>query len=266
MTGSSNAYRTIELTRDGALGRITLNRPAKLNALSTTLLRELAVAAKEFDAQPDVKVVVIAGSGRAFSAGADLAAFTDAPDGVQGESARSSADAGREMADAIGGMRAITVARIHGHCIGGAVVLASACDLRVAGASAQFAIPETELGIPLAWGGIPRLVREIGPARTRELVMTCRPFSAAEAHAMGFVNQVPPDDALDAAVDTVVDALLAKSALVLRQTKQAVHDAAEQLVATTGAWSDADALQSALHDPESREVARAYLARLGGRR
>jgi enoyl-CoA hydratase/carnithine racemase len=266
VTSPPRPYSTLEVTRDGELGRITLNRPAKLNALSTTMLRELATAAADLDTHGDVKVVIVAGNGRAFSAGADLAAFTAPTDAgasaVEGESVRASADAGRAMADAIESMQAVTVARIHGHCVGGGVVLAAACDLRVAAASTRFSIPEVALGIPLAWGGIPRLVREIGPARTRELVMTCRPFGADEAHAMGFVNQVATDEGLDAAVDALVNALLSKSALVLDQTKRAVHDAAEALVATTGSWSDADALQSALHDPESRAVAAAYLERL----
>src|SRR5205807_10471691 len=133
-------------------------------------------------------------------------------------------DAGRQMAEAIESMRAVTIARVHGHCVGGAVVLVAACDLRVAAATTRFSIPEVDLGIPLAWGGIPRLVREIGPAVTKALVMTCRPFDAAEAHAIGFVNHVAAVHELAATVVSVVDALVSKSALVLEQTKQAVHD------------------------------------------
>ncbi len=253
---------TVESTTDGAVGRITLNRPDKLNPLGTHTLRELASAARSFDEDPNVKVVVVAGRGRAFSAGADLAVFTGTDSGATSDSARAAADAGRQMADAISAMRAVTVARLHGHCVGGGVVLAAACDLRIAARSTRFSIPEVALGIPLAWGGIPRLVREIGPARTRELVMTCRPFGADEAHAMGFVNQVAPDDQLDAAVEAFVAQLLSKSALVLEMTKRAVADAADALVPTSSAWSDADALQSALHDPESRAVAAEYITRV----
>jgi enoyl-CoA hydratase/carnithine racemase len=141
-------------------------------------------------------------------------------------------------------------------------VLAAACDLRVAATSARFSIPEVALGIPLAWGGIPRLVREIGPAMTRELVMTCRPFDADEARALGFVNRVVEETALDAAVTELVAQLVHKSPLTLEATKRAVHAAAEHLVGTAGAWADADALVTALHDPDSRAVARAYLGRV----
>ncbi|HTY96714.1 MAG TPA: enoyl-CoA hydratase/isomerase family protein, partial [Solirubrobacteraceae bacterium] len=158
-----------------------------------------------------------------------------------------------------------TVARIHGYCVGGAVVLAAACDLRVAGESAVFSIPEVDLGIPLAWGGIPRLVREIGPAMTRELVLTCRPFSAAEARELGFLNRVVADDRLEGAVEELVDELLGKSLLTLTATKLAVHAASEEMIATAGAWNDADSLLSGLSDPESRRSAEAYLKRMKDR-
>src|SRR5258708_17769806 len=156
---------------------------------------ELVEAARALDAIPTVKVVVIAGNGRAFSAGADIAGFGQPPSEIDAGTetgrhtaaggTREATDLGRRMVDAIESMRAVTIARLHGHCIGGAVVLAAVCDLRVAADDTRFVIPEVDLGIPLAFGGIPRLVREIGPTLTKELVMTGRPFSAAEALAAG---------------------------------------------------------------------------------
>ncbi|MGB3896107.1 MAG: enoyl-CoA hydratase/isomerase family protein, partial [Mycolicibacter sinensis] len=169
------------------------------------------------------------------------------------------------MAEAIEAMRAVTVARLHGHCVGGGVVLAAACDLRVAAEDTRFSIPEVDLGIPLAWGGIPRLVREIGPALTKELVMTCRPFDAAEAKAAGFVNGVVPEADLDAEVDALVENLVGKSALTLCGTKRQVNAVSEGMVATARSWNDADALVTALHDPESQAGARAYLERMSRR-
>jgi len=147
--------------------------------------------------------------------------------------------------------------------VGGGVVLAAACDLRVAAEDARFVIPEVDLGIPLAWGGIPRLVREIGPAATRDLVMTCRPFGAAEAQALGFVNRVVPAPELEEAATELARLLASKSAYTLRATLRAVDAAAEALVPTGGAWNDADSLAAARRDPESRETARRYLESLG---
>lgn len=244
---------------EGRIGRLTLARPEKLNPLSTGALDELAAAAAWFDAQAPVRVVIVAGAGRAFSAGADLAGFTGPGD----RSVRDGADAGRVMVEAIERMRAVTVAAIHGHCIGGGLLLAMACDIRVAAESTRFAIPEVDLGIPLTWGGIPRLVREIGPAATRDLVLSCRPFTAAEAHARGVVSRVVPDDALEREATGLARALARKSAYTLRATLDAVDAAAEELVSTAGAWSDADQFVTAVHDEESREVAARYLAERG---
>ena len=254
-------FSEIAVDVDGPRGDITLNRPAKLNPLSTTTLNELVSAARYLDTLAEVKVVVVAGNGRAFSAGADLASFTTAESSAA--VARDAADAGRRMAEAIEAMRAVTIAKIHGHCVGGGVVLASACDLRIAADDTRFSIPEVDLGIPLAWGGIPRLVREICPARTKELVMTCRPFGAAEALAAGFLNRTVPASDLAGAVDELVGQLTGKSALTLTATKRHTNAVTESMVGTVRAWNDADSLVTALRDPESRAAGAAYLKGLG---
>jgi enoyl-CoA hydratase/carnithine racemase len=263
-------FSEIDVKVDGPRGDITLNRPDKLNPLSTTTLNELVSAARYLDSLPSVKVVVVAGNGRAFSAGADLASFAAGGQagGRSGPAssalvAREAADAGRRMAEAIEAMRAVTIARIHGHCVGGGVVLASACDLRIAADDTRFWIPEVDLGIPLAWGGIPRLVREIGPARTKELVMTCRPFGAAEALAAGFLNRAVPASDLTAAVDELAGQLAGKSAFTLTATKRHTNAVTESMVGTMRAWNDADSLVTALRDPESRAAVTAYLKGFG---
>ena len=248
------AFETLEVAVDGAVGSLWLARPDKLNPLSTQALRELEDAARWFDQHPDLKVVTVGGRGRAFSAGADLGAFT-------GDGGRDDRDQGWRMGRALEEMRAVTIARIQGWCVGGGVVLAAACDLRIAATSARFSIPEIDLGIPLAWGGIPRLVREIGPARTKELVMTGREFSPAEALAAGFLNQVVPDDELDAVVDTLVAQLVAKPKLGLLATKAHANAVTESMVGTGRSWADADGLEAGLRDPEGRAVRQQYLDR-----
>ena len=180
-------FECLRVAVDGPIGRLELHRPERLNALSRQHLVELAEAARWFDTQRDVKVVGVTGAGRSFCAGFDLDDFADPDPDLP---MREVADLGRIMAEAVTDMRALTVVGVHGRCVGGGLVLAAACDLRVAADDAVFSIPEVELGIPLAWAGIPRLVREIGPALTKELVLTCRPFSPAEAAAFGFVNRV----------------------------------------------------------------------------
>jgi len=248
-------FETLVATAEASVGRLTLDRPDKLNALSIDTLTELTAAARWFDEQRHVKVVIVSGAGRAFSAGADLSSFEGKPE----ISPRDAADRGREMAEALEGMRALTIAAIHGWCVGGGLVLAAACDLRIAAEDARFSIPEVDLGIPLAWGGIPRLVREIGPALTKELVLTCRPFDAAEARGAGFLNRVVPAEALEDTVEKLAVSLAAKATHVLASTKRHVNAVTEQMVGTMRSWSDADGLVTALGDDECVQARRAYL-------
>lgn len=243
-------FTTLRAEVDGRIGRLTLTQPDKLNPLGTVPLAEIAEAAAWFDTT-DASIVVVTGEGRAFSSGFDLREFADTGPG--------SADLGRVMADSMERMRALTVAAIKGHCVGGGVVLAGVCDLRIAADDTVFSIPEVDLGIPLAWGGIPRLTREIGPALTRELVLTCRPFDAEEARSAGFVNRVVPRAELESAVDELAEQLARKAPSVVAATKRQVHEASENMASTTGAWADAIALGAALRDPDAREAARQYL-------
>lgn len=167
------------------------------------------------------------------------------------------------MVESVESMRAVTVAEIRGHCIGGGLLLAIACDLRLAARSTNFAIPEVDLGIPLTWGGIPRLVREIGATATRDLVLSCRSFTSAEALGLGLLSRVADDSHLGEQVATLALALSTKSVYTLRATLDAVDAAAEALVSTSGTWSDADQFVTAMHDPESRDVAARYLVARG---
>lgn len=248
-------FENITVQTKGPIGELRLTRPEKLNPLSTLTLQEIARAARFFDEQRDVKIVIVRGEGRAFSAGADLSSFA----GRQTLSARDAGEVGREMADALESMRALSIASIQGWCVGGGLVLAAACDLRVASEDARFSIPEVDLGIPLAWGGIPRLVREIGPALTKELVLTCRPFDAAEARAAGFLNRVVPADQLDATVDELAESLSKKASLTIYSTKRHVNAVTDQMVGTMRSWSDADGLALALSDEECGVARRNYL-------
>ena len=250
-------FTTLRLESSAPLARITLTRPERLNALSPTALRELIEVSLELKANPDVKVVVVGGEGRAFSAGFDLDAA-----GAAGPSA-STIDLGREMAEAVTAIPALTIARIHGHCVGGALVLAAACDLRLTAESTRFSIPEVDFGIPLAWGGIPRLVRELGPAITKELVLTCRPFTATEARSLGFLNRVVADDSLESEVDELAADLSAKPGFLIRQTKQLVDAVVEDAYSTRQSFRDADIAMQALSDEESRAARKRYLEQHG---
>lgn len=240
-----------------SIATLSLERPERLNALSRRLLHELIEACDWVERTPELKVVVLNGAGRAFSAGFDLDDFVNQSDG---HDTRATADLGRLAAEALTDIGPISIAAIHGHCVGGALVLAAACDLRLASDDARFSIPEVDLGIPLAWGGIPRLVRELGPAVTKELVLTCRSFDAAEALSLRFVNRVVARSELDATAHELATALAHKPGYALRTTKQQVNAVMEEIAGTRRNAGDADSLVVAMADPESRAIAREYLS------
>ena len=240
------------------IGYLHLNRPANLNALSLQVLSELIEAAHWFNTQPDVRVVVVSGRGRAFSAGADLQGFPKVGD----ENLREAADLGRQMVDAIEGMLAVTIAQLHGWCVGGGLVLAAACDIRIAADDTQFSIPEIDLGIPLAWGGIPRLVREIGPALTKELVMSCCVFSAQEAKQAGFLNRSIDHSQLDSQVVELAAQIAAKPKMPIQSTKQHVNAVTAGAIGLERSVADADALIGGLLDAECQQARSSYVRQL----
>jgi len=247
------AFETLTVGIEEGIGRLTLNQPEKLNPLGTNTLQEIVEATGWFD-ERNVPVVIISGEGRAFSSGFDLREFINGnPEGPNGPAV------GKQMADAIENMQAVAIAAVHGHCVGGGVVLVGACDLRIAATNTVFSIPEVDLGIPLAWGGIPRLVREIGPAMTRELVMTCRPFNAEEAKTIGFVNRVVTSEDLEEETLKLAKAIKKRPQSVIQTTKKQVQSAAEDLTSTQKEWIGEILISVAGLDQDAKESAQKYL-------
>lgn len=233
---------TLLVERDGELPglvTVTLNRPEKLNAISVTLHRELQEVCRQLQDDADARVVILTGAGRAFSAGADLGQRASDPSGrsLAGRFANSNplaervqASIGNRTAAALEGLDQVTIAAVNGLAIGGAVVFLACCDIRIAAESAWFSIPEVDLDIPLTWNALPRLVREMGPARTKELVMTCDRFSADDALRWGLLNHVVADAALLPRARALAGRLLAKDPVSLALTKSTTNALAEAMV------------------------------------
>ena len=253
------AYETITATIEHGIGRLTLDQPDKLNPLGTNTLQDIIDATTWFNKE-NVSVVIVSGNGRAFTAGFDLREFTNTD-----SSGKDGAVLGREMAEAVDRMKPVTIASLHGYCIGGGVVLASACDLRIASENTTFSIPEVDLGIPLAWGGIPRLVREIGPAMTKELVMTCRPFDAEEAKSFGFINRVVKDADLESQTVNMAEAIRKRPQPVIETTKNQVRAAADALASTKNEWVGEMLIAAASKDSVARSATQNYLNDKSGR-
>ena len=249
---------TVTVEESEGVVRLRLDRPEKLNALDDDIRRRLADALTELEDRPEVRVVVLEGAGRAFSAGADLtgAAYPDLD--VDWATRRHRTGAWQRLLDQFGRIPQATVARLHGHVIGGAVLLAAACDIRVAADDTVVRIPELAIGIPLTWAGVPLLVREVGLPVTRDWVMTGRGVTADELLRTGFATRVVPAAELDDAVGRCVGELLAMPAGPLAMTRALTAAIGRAAPATVAGWADPDVLAWSFQEPEGREAATEY--------
>jgi enoyl-CoA hydratase/carnithine racemase len=241
--------------------RITLNRPEKLNALNDDVRHELHAALDAVAEDHDVRVVVLAGAGRCFSAGADLATSVTPGTGKRPWADRRAAAGGwQRLLARLESLPQVTVASVHSHCVGGAALIAAGCDLRIAADDLAVSIPEVAIGIPLTWEGIPRLVREVGFPMARDLVMTGRRIDAAEAERCGFATRVVAAAELAAATDALVADLVQMPDAPLAMTKAMFGSMSRHALGTAG-WADADLIMWSLREPESGEAAADYVSR-----
>lgn len=243
--------------RPGGVAWVWMNRPEVHNAFDETLIAELAEAFSAIDADPAVRVVVLAGEGRSFSAGADLHWMRR-----QGEAAieDNRADA-RRLAALFRGIACCskpTLARVHGAALGGGLGLASACDICVASTRAVFATSEVRLGILPATIG-PYVIRAIGQRQALRYFQTAERIGAERAQEIGLVHEVAAPEELDARVGEVVEALLAGGPLAQAASKELIRALAGRPV--DDALIDDTALRIATlrATPEAREGLDAFL-------
>ena len=218
-------FETLLFERPGPhVARVVLNRPDVRNALNGTLIRELAGAFAALAAEEDVRAIVVAASGKAFCAGADLAFMREAAS-YTWEQNRADAEVLAEMLYTLHTCPVPVVARVHGDCYAGGMGIASVCDIRVVAEPVTFCLSEARLGLLPATIS-PYVIRAMGEQAARRYFVTAERFGAAEAKAMGFAHEVCAVDALDAKVDAIVAALVANGPLATRACKRLVHDVA----------------------------------------
>jgi enoyl-CoA hydratase/carnithine racemase len=211
----------VETSVDGHVALCRLNRPEARNALSPDLMEELAGAIEGFDADPEVRCIVIAGSDDAFASGADIGALRERT--FQDSLVHPSAQFWKRLA----ACRTPLVAAVSGWALGGGCELALCCDVIVASETAELGQPEITLGIIPGGGGTQRLARVIGKQRAMELVLTGRRISAAEAERMGIVNAVVRKrEWLDRALE-LAERIARRPPIATRLAKQAVLAAEE---------------------------------------
>jgi enoyl-CoA hydratase/carnithine racemase len=196
----SRPDRDLLLSIDGAVATLTLNRPAKRNALTVGMWRELAEICAGLDADPDLRVLVVTGAGASFCAGADISSLS------QDEAELKAVVAAAERA--LRNLAMPSIAKVRGHCLGGGNQLAVACDLRVADSTASFGVPPARLGVIYPVASTRALVELVGPAAAKRFIFTAQPVDAEQALRIGLVEQVVEPAELDAAVAQLVATML----------------------------------------------------------
>ena len=247
-------YQTITFATEGPVATLTLNRPEKLNALNQEMLRELTGALTQIQGQPEIRALILTGAGRAFIAGADVELFTR----MDPETARQFAQAAHRVGLQVEALEIPVIAAVNGYALGGGCEMALACDFIYAAQTAQFGQPEINLGIIPGFGGTQRLARLLGPGRAKELCLTGRMISAAEALAMGLVARVFPPEDLLTETRQVARALAEKSRVALKEAKQAI-DRGLELDLKGGCALEIEAFARCFSGPDAHEGARAFL-------
>ena len=217
--GAVAKYETLLVTTDAAsmVATVTLNRPDRLNTLSPQVFDELEQALIELDRHADVRCVVITGAGdRAFSAGADLTSFSDISKAFKVWQFSRRAE---EVFSRLANFPKPTIAAINGHCFGGGLELAIACDFRIAAKRAKLGQTEVNIGLVPGAGGTQRLVRILGQPRAKELVFLGSRLSAQEAAAIGLVTKTVENEAFDSEVQSFAEKLAKQAPIAIRLAK-----------------------------------------------
>ena len=212
------AYETLLVERRSQVAYVTLNRPDALNALNTTLRQDLQLFFTDVEYDPDVRVVVITGAGRAFCAGADIKEWKEPGSVVEDREERRRLN----FWGAMSRCACPIIAAINGFALGGGCELAMCCDIRIASDRAQLGLTEVTLGIIPGGGGTQRLPRLIGRGKALELILTGRRVEAQEALRLGLVEQVVPHEQLMAAVEDLAQTIISRAPLAVKYAKEAI--------------------------------------------
>lgn len=222
---SERAYADGKLIarRENGLGWLIFNNPERRNALSLAMWQGIAEIVREYEADPQVRVIILKGAGdKAFTAGADISRFETERGTPEGIGAYEKA-----TGDAYGAVREAakpTIARIHGFCMGGGMAMAISCDLRVAAEGAVFGIPAARLGVGYGYDAVKTLVDLVGPSFAKEVLYTARKFTAAEAAGMGLINRAVPEAELDTAVADMAGRIAENAPLTIAAVAATVTD------------------------------------------
>lgn len=250
-------YEALEITRDGSVATIWMNRPQRHNAFDAALIVELTQAFTQFGADDETRIVILAGRGKSFSAGGDLNWMKAA-----GEAGFDTnlADAVKlaQMFRILAEMPKPTIARVHGAALGGGMGLASACDICIASTQASFATSEVRLGIIPAVIS-PYVLRAIGARQASRYFLTAERIDAAQALQIGLVHEVAEAETLDVAIDDLISALLKGGPQAQAAAKRLIRNVAGKMMDDALAQETAHNIAALRMNAEAREGLTAFL-------
>ena len=214
-------YENILIESENNIATITINRPLKLNALNISTIQELHDAFKKFDGNPDVRVIIITGSGeKAFVAGADISEFAH----FSVEEGAQLAEKGQsKLFDFVENLKTPVIAAVNGFALGGGLELAMACHFRIASDNSKMGLPEVSLGVIPGYGGTQRLPQLVGKGRAMEMIMTAGMISAKTAHEIGLVNHVVVQEELLNFCKEIAQKIIRNSPMAIGQAIKAVN-------------------------------------------
>jgi enoyl-CoA hydratase len=252
--GEAMTYQTILLDQEAGIATITFNRPDKLNALNHEMLLEFRHALEQVRQNPEIRVLLLTGTGRAFIAGADISEFLK----FGPLEARAFARSAHDIGFLLEALEIPVIACVNGFALGGGLEMAMACDFIYAADTTRLGQPEINLGIIPGFGGTQRLSRLVGKGVAKEMVLSGRLVDAAEAKTLGLVAQVFPADTFMAECRKVAQALAAKGRVSLRAAKQAI-DRGFDLDLKNACLLEVDAFALCFASPDAHEGSRAFL-------
>jgi enoyl-CoA hydratase/carnithine racemase len=216
------------LEKEGRVATLIFNRPEKRNPLNEEVMLEFEGLLHQVRDDRDVRVLIVTGSGNTFSAGADLSTLKEVTDPSERKrlfaslSTRRTRLIGRALG-VLANLEVLTIAAINGYAIGGGWGVALGCDIRIAAAGAQFWFPEVDLGVPLSPDATTLLAAQVGPAIAKEIIITCRRYTAEDLLPMGLVNRVVKKEQLYPTVREMAGAIAAKTPVAVMGVKATVN-------------------------------------------
>ncbi|MGE4372097.1 MAG: enoyl-CoA hydratase-related protein [Xanthobacter sp.] len=242
----------VEITREGRVALLRLNRPEALNALNSTLCEQVTAAALELEADTGIGAIVLTGSERAFAAGADISEMVD-------KTAEEMVEADFfSLWDRFVAVRTPKIAAVNGYALGGGCELMMMCDFAIAGEGAKFGQPEVKLGVIAGMGGTQRMTKLIGRSLSMDMHLTGRMMDAQEALRAGLVARVVPDDKVVEEAMAAARTIAGYARATTRLAREAVMRAEELSLAEGVSW-ERRLFHRMFNTPEQREGMGAFL-------